>query len=82
MSAYRSLSPLVDRINDRYGRCAIGFGQFPPGVQGRHTCARDREILLPMDQHANTAYPLWLLRVPGERPRRRPAKRGDKRAPP
>jgi hypothetical protein len=67
MLAYRSLSPLVDRINDRYGR---------------HTCASDREILLPMDQHANTAYPLGLLRVPGERPRRRPAKRGDKRAPP
>jgi hypothetical protein len=25
----QKLSPLVDRINDRYGRCAIGFGLFP-----------------------------------------------------
>jgi hypothetical protein len=22
-----------DRINNRYGRCAIGFGLFPPGVR-------------------------------------------------
>jgi DNA polymerase-4 len=29
----QKLSPLVDRINDRYGRCAIGFGLFPPGVR-------------------------------------------------
>jgi len=34
----QKLSPLVDRINDRYGRCAIGFGLFPP----RPTCARSR----------------------------------------
>jgi hypothetical protein len=27
------LSPLVDRINDRIGRCAIGFGLFPPDVR-------------------------------------------------
>jgi DNA polymerase IV len=27
------LSPLIDRINDRYGRCAIGFGLFPPDVR-------------------------------------------------
>jgi DNA polymerase IV len=26
-------SPLVDRINDRYGRCAIGFGMLPPEVR-------------------------------------------------
>jgi DNA polymerase IV len=25
----QKLSPLIDRINDRYGRCAIGFGLFP-----------------------------------------------------
>ena len=24
----QKLSPLVDRINDRYGRCTIGFGLF------------------------------------------------------
>jgi len=29
----QKLSPLIDRINDRYGRCAIGFGLFPPGVR-------------------------------------------------
>ena len=29
----QKLSPLIDRINDRYGRCAIGFGHFPPGVR-------------------------------------------------
>ena len=29
----RRLSPLIDRINDRYGRCAIGFGLFPPDVR-------------------------------------------------
>jgi hypothetical protein len=29
----RKLSPLVDRINDRYGRCTIGFGLFPPSVR-------------------------------------------------
>ena len=28
------LSPLIDRINDRYGRCAIGFGLLPPDVRG------------------------------------------------
>jgi DNA polymerase-4 len=27
------LSPLIDRINDRYGRCAIGFGLFPADVR-------------------------------------------------
>ena len=26
----QKLSPLVDRINDRYGRCTIGFGLFRP----------------------------------------------------
>jgi hypothetical protein len=29
----QKLSPLVDRINDRYGRCAVAFGLFPPGVR-------------------------------------------------
>jgi len=29
----KQLSPLIDRINDRYGRCAIGFGLFPPDVR-------------------------------------------------
>jgi hypothetical protein len=27
----QKLSPLIDRINDRYGRCSIGFGLFPRG---------------------------------------------------
>jgi DNA polymerase IV len=27
------LSPLIDRINDRYGRCALGFGLFPADVR-------------------------------------------------
>jgi hypothetical protein len=27
------LSPLIDRINDRYGRCSIGFGLFPRDVR-------------------------------------------------
>jgi hypothetical protein len=29
----QKLSPLVDRINDRYGRCTIGFGLSPPEVR-------------------------------------------------
>jgi hypothetical protein len=29
----QKLSPLIDRINDRYGRCAIGFGLFPRDVR-------------------------------------------------
>ena len=29
----QKLSPLIDRINDRYGRCAIGFGLFPADVR-------------------------------------------------
>jgi DNA polymerase-4 len=29
----QKLSPLVDRINDRYGRSAIGFGLLPPEVR-------------------------------------------------
>jgi class 3 adenylate cyclase len=29
----QKLSPLIDRINDRYGRCAIGFGLFAPNVR-------------------------------------------------
>jgi DNA polymerase IV len=29
----QKLSPMIDRINDRYGRCAIGFGLLPPGVR-------------------------------------------------
>jgi DNA polymerase IV len=28
----QKLSPMIDRINDRYGRCAIGFGLFPTDV--------------------------------------------------
>jgi hypothetical protein len=28
-----SQPPLIDRINDRYGRCAIGFGLLPPDVR-------------------------------------------------
>jgi len=30
---HQELSPLVDRINDRYGRSAIGFGLFPADVR-------------------------------------------------
>jgi hypothetical protein len=30
---HQKLSPLIDRINDRYGRYAIGLGRFPPGVR-------------------------------------------------
>jgi hypothetical protein len=30
---HQKLSPLIDRINDRYGRRAIGFGLFPPDVR-------------------------------------------------
>jgi len=29
----QKLSPLIDRINDRYGRCSIGFGLFPADVR-------------------------------------------------
>jgi hypothetical protein len=29
----QKLSPLVDRINDRYGRSTIGFGLLPPEVR-------------------------------------------------
>jgi DNA polymerase-4 len=29
----QKLSPLVDLINNRYGRCSIGFGLFPPDVR-------------------------------------------------
>ena len=29
----QKLSPLIDRINDRFGRCAIGFGLFPSDVR-------------------------------------------------
>jgi DNA polymerase-4 len=29
----QTLSPLIDRINDRYGRCSIGFGLFPRDVR-------------------------------------------------
>ena len=29
----QKLSPLIDRINDRYGRCSIGFGFFPSDVR-------------------------------------------------
>jgi DNA polymerase IV len=29
----QKLSPLIDRINDRYGRCSIGFGLFPSDVR-------------------------------------------------
>jgi len=28
----QKLSPLIDRINDRYGRYSIGFGLFPSDV--------------------------------------------------
>jgi hypothetical protein len=24
---------MIDRINDRYGRCAIGFGLLPPDIR-------------------------------------------------
>ena len=29
----QKLSPLIDRINDRFGRCSIGFGLFLPDVR-------------------------------------------------
>jgi hypothetical protein len=29
----QKLLPLIDRINDRYGRCSIGFGLFPGDVR-------------------------------------------------
>jgi hypothetical protein len=29
----QKLSPLIDRINNRYGRCSIGFGLFPADVR-------------------------------------------------
>jgi hypothetical protein len=29
----QTLSPLIDRINDCYGRCSIGFGLFPRDVR-------------------------------------------------
>jgi hypothetical protein len=29
----QKLSPLVDLINDRHGRCSIGFGLFPADVR-------------------------------------------------
>jgi hypothetical protein len=29
----QKLSPLIDCINDRYGRCSIGFGLFPDDVR-------------------------------------------------
>ena len=29
----QKLSPLIDRINDRSGRCSIGFGLFPADVR-------------------------------------------------
>ena len=29
----QKLSPLIDRINDRYGRCAISFVLLPPEVR-------------------------------------------------
>jgi DNA polymerase-4 len=29
----QKLSPMIDRINDRYGRCAIGFGLLPPDIR-------------------------------------------------
>jgi DNA polymerase-4 len=29
----QKLSPLIDRINERYGRCSIGFELFPSGVR-------------------------------------------------
>jgi hypothetical protein len=29
----QKLSPLIDRINDRYCRCSIGFGLFPRDVR-------------------------------------------------
>ena len=32
-SGHQQLSPLVDRINRRYGRCTIGFGLFPTEVR-------------------------------------------------
>ena len=50
--------------------------------KGRHICLSERVVLGESDQHANAANPLGLLGVPGERPCRRPAERGDERAPP
>jgi hypothetical protein len=43
---------------------------------------RERVVLGETYKYTKTANPLGLLRVPGERPRRRPAKSGNKLAPP
>jgi DNA polymerase-4 len=40
----QKLSPVVDRINDRYGRGAIGFGLLPAGVRGFRGHAAFRRV--------------------------------------
>ena len=40
----QKLSPVVDRINDRYGRGAIGFGLLPPDVRAFRGHAAFRRV--------------------------------------
>jgi hypothetical protein len=40
----RRLSPLIDRINGRYGHCAIGFGLFPPDERVQEHAAFHRVL--------------------------------------
>jgi hypothetical protein len=40
----QKLSPVVDRINGRYGRGAIGFGLLPPDVRGFRGHAAFRQV--------------------------------------
>ena len=40
----QKLSPMIDRINDRYGRCAIGFGLLPPDVRAFKGHAAFRQV--------------------------------------
>jgi hypothetical protein len=38
---------MIDRINDRYGRCAIGFGLLPPHVRAFKGHAAFHRVLIP-----------------------------------
>jgi hypothetical protein len=48
----QKLSPLIDRINDRYGRCSIGFGLFPSDVRAFKGHAGERAFRICTDHEA------------------------------
>jgi hypothetical protein len=82
----QKLSPLIDRINDRYGRCAIGFGlaRIRQSFSGTTNCLltmAQSHCGLPKSRRASRAERRRATASPAKRPSSTPPQRGARRRP-